>query len=118
MQLYASYARPSTLHVANEFHRLRHFYFIDIVFEQLRSLERDFTGLCCRGFIEFFATQEFFRLACPSWYLLVMQMDLEWSKKLTEPNQAIVLHIVKNRGGEKGKLAFDFFPSVSRFNEV
>ena len=89
---------------------LRHFYFIDIVFERLRSLKRDFTGLCCRGFIEFFATQEFLRLACPPWYLLVMQMDLEWSKKLTEPNQAIVLDIVKNRGGEKGKLAFDFFP--------
>jgi replicative DNA helicase len=47
--------------------------------------------------------------------VMVMQMDLERTEKLTEPNQAIVLHIVKNRGGEKGKLAFDFFPSFSRF---
>ena len=50
--------------------------------------------------------------------VLVMQMDLERTKKLTEPNQAIVLHIVKNRGGEKGELAFDFFPSFSRFKEA
>lgn len=50
--------------------------------------------------------------------VLVMQMDLERTKKLTEPTQAIVLHIVKNRGGEKGELAFDFFPSFSRFKEA
>ena len=50
--------------------------------------------------------------------VMVMQMDLERTEKLTEPNQAIVLHIVKNRGGEKGKLAFDFFPSFSRFEEA
>ena len=50
--------------------------------------------------------------------VLVMQMDLERTKKLTEPNQAIVLHVVKNRGGEKGELAFDFFPSFSRFKEA
>jgi len=48
----------------------------------------------------------------------VMQMDRERTQKLTEPNQAIVLHIVKNRGGEKGTLAFDFFPSFSRFKEM
>jgi replicative DNA helicase len=50
--------------------------------------------------------------------VFVMQMDLERTKKLTEPNQAIVLHIIKNRGGEKGRLAFDFFPSFSRFEEA
>jgi replicative DNA helicase len=49
--------------------------------------------------------------------VLTMEKDLERSQKLTEPNQAIILHIVKNRGGEKGKLAFDFFPSFSRFKE-
>ena len=50
--------------------------------------------------------------------ILVMENDLERTKKLTEPNQAINLHIVKNRGGEKGKLAFDFFPAFSKFVEV
>lgn len=50
--------------------------------------------------------------------VLTMEKDLERTQKLTEPNQAIVLHIVKNRGGEKGKLAFDFFPSFSQFKEV
>jgi len=28
------------------------------------------------------------------------------------------LHIVKNRGGEKGKLAFDFFAAFSKFVEA
>lgn len=48
----------------------------------------------------------------------VMERDSERAKKLTEPNQAITLNIVKNRGGEKGKLAFDFHPAFSRFVEV
>jgi len=50
--------------------------------------------------------------------VLVMEEDAERTKKLTEPNRAINLHIVKNRGGEKGTLAFDFFPAFSRFAEV
>jgi len=50
--------------------------------------------------------------------ILVMENDLERTKKLTEPNQAVNLHIVKNRGGEKGKLAFDFFPPFSKFVEA
>ena len=50
--------------------------------------------------------------------VLVMQQDVERTKKLTEPNQAIMIHIVKNRGGERGKLAFDFFPAFSRFAEA
>src|SRR6266404_864985 len=50
--------------------------------------------------------------------ILVVEMDLERTKKLTDPNQAITLHIVKNRGGERGKLAFDFFPAFSRFVEA
>jgi len=32
--------------------------------------------------------------------------------------QALTLHIIKNRGGEKGKLAFDFVPAFSKFVEV
>ena len=50
--------------------------------------------------------------------VLVLENDLERTKKLTEPNQAVSLHIVKNRGGEKGKLAFDFFPAFSKFAEA
>ena len=50
--------------------------------------------------------------------ILVLEQDRERSRKLTEPNQAIILHVVKNRGGEKGRLAFDFFPAFSRFAEA
>jgi replicative DNA helicase len=50
--------------------------------------------------------------------ILVLEKDQERTKKLTEPNQAITLHIVKNRGGEKGNLAFDFYPPFSKFIEV
>lgn len=50
--------------------------------------------------------------------ILVLETDQERTKKLTEPNQALTLHIVKNRGGEKGKIAFDFFPAFSKFVEV
>ena len=47
-----------------------------------------------------------------------MEIDLERTKKLTEPNQALAFHIVKNRGGERGKLAVDFFPAFAKFAEV
>jgi replicative DNA helicase len=50
--------------------------------------------------------------------ILVLEKDRESTKKLTEPNQALTLHIVKNRGGETGKLAFDFFPAFSKFAET
>ncbi len=50
--------------------------------------------------------------------VLVMEEDVERTKKLTEPNRAINLHIVKNRGGEKGTLAFDFMPAFSKFAEA
>jgi len=57
------------------------------------------------------------RVANPD-VILVMENDSERSKKLTEPNQAITLHIIKNRGGEKGRLAYDFFPPCARFEEA
>ena len=47
-----------------------------------------------------------------------MEIDLERSKKLIEPNQALTLHIIKNRCGDKGKLAFEFVPAFSKFTEV
>lgn len=50
--------------------------------------------------------------------ILVMEEDVERMKRLTEPNRAIDLHIVKNRGGERGKLSFDFMPSLAKFTEV
>lgn len=50
--------------------------------------------------------------------ILVMEIDLERTKKLIEPNQALTLHIIKNRGGEKGKLAFEFIPAFSKLTEV
>jgi replicative DNA helicase len=50
--------------------------------------------------------------------ILVLEKDQERTERLTEPNQAITWHIVKNRGGEKGKLAFDFCPAFSKFVEA
>jgi replicative DNA helicase len=50
--------------------------------------------------------------------VMVMEQDPERTKKLTELAQAMKLHIVKNRGGDRGKLSFDFQPAFSRFTEV
>jgi replicative DNA helicase len=50
--------------------------------------------------------------------ILVMENDLERTKELTEPNQAINLHVVRNRGGEKNKLMFDFYAGFSKFVEI
>ena len=50
--------------------------------------------------------------------ILVLGSDLQRSKVLTQPNQALTLHIVKNRGGESGQLAFEFHPAFSQFVEI
>ncbi len=50
--------------------------------------------------------------------VLVMENDQERTKKLTGPNRAINLQIVKNRGGERGTLYFDFSPPFSQFTEL
>jgi replicative DNA helicase len=50
--------------------------------------------------------------------ILVMEVDLERTKKLIEPNQAVTLHIVKNRGGESGQMTFEFYPAFSQFVEL
>jgi replicative DNA helicase len=50
--------------------------------------------------------------------IMVMEKDTTRTKQPTEPNQPITLHIVKNRGGEKGKLAFNFYPAFAKFAEV
>jgi replicative DNA helicase len=57
------------------------------------------------------------KVASPN-VILVLENDRERTKKLIEPNRALTLHIVKNRGGETGKLAFDFFPPFSKFAEA
>jgi hypothetical protein len=57
------------------------------------------------------------KVASPN-VILVLENDRERTKKLIEPNQALTLHIVKNRGGETGKLAFDFFPAFSKLAEA
>ena len=50
--------------------------------------------------------------------VLVMERNQKRTEKLTPPNQAIILHIVKNRGGERGSLAFEFSPAFARFVEA
>lgn len=50
--------------------------------------------------------------------MLVLEKDLERTKKSAELTEALTLHIVQNRGGEKGRLAYDFFPSFARFDEA
>jgi hypothetical protein len=57
------------------------------------------------------------RVASPD-VILVLEKEKERTKKLTEPNQAMTLHIVKNRGGETGKLVFEFYPAFSKFVEL
>jgi replicative DNA helicase len=49
--------------------------------------------------------------------IIVMREDAERTKRLSEPNQAIALHIVKNRAGEKATLQFEFSPALSKFSE-
>jgi replicative DNA helicase len=95
---------------------------ISIVSEQLQALAANFTT-------PLFATwpdlegnsglaQRWSEKILGADVVLVMQRDPERTKMLIEPSQAIILHIVKNRGGEKGKLAFDFAPGCSRFQEA
>ena len=50
--------------------------------------------------------------------IMVMEKNQARTKQLTEPNQALTLHIVKNRGGERSKLEFEFQPAFARFVTV
>ncbi len=47
--------------------------------------------------------------------IMVMTKDPVRTAQLTEPNQALTLQIVKNRGGDRGKLAFEFQPAFAKF---
>jgi len=57
------------------------------------------------------------RVAAPD-VVLVMKRDSTRSSTPNELSQAIVLHVVKNRGGEKGQLAYDFMPAFAIFTEA
>jgi len=47
-----------------------------------------------------------------------MERDSTRSRAIDEVRQAITLHVVKNRGGEKGCLAYDFVAAFAAFTEV
>jgi len=48
---------------------------------------------------------------------MVLREDAE-RKPLSGSQHAIALHVVKNRGGEKATLRFDFFPASAKFTEA
>ena len=50
--------------------------------------------------------------------IIVMAEDAERSRQFTEPKRAVTFHIVRNRGGEKALLQFNFSPGLSKFTEV
>ncbi|MGZ8436241.1 MAG: hypothetical protein ACXWW4_03190 [Candidatus Binatia bacterium] len=47
-----------------------------------------------------------------------MEKNQAMTNQLTEPNQALTLHIVKNLGGERSKLEFELQPAFARFVTV
>jgi replicative DNA helicase len=50
---------------------------------------------------------------------VVIVFEANRERKSPDPNQeGLILSIVKNRGGEKGKLGFDFFPPLGKFQEA
>jgi replicative DNA helicase len=50
--------------------------------------------------------------------VMVMEPDPERTKTLMAPVQAMNMHVVKNRGGDRGKLCFDYQPACARFTEI
>jgi replicative DNA helicase len=50
--------------------------------------------------------------------VMVLERDAERSRTVSEPSQAVTLHLVKNRHGEKGKLNFNFLAAFSKFVEL
>ena len=49
--------------------------------------------------------------------ILVLQPETEPANAQAQPNRRTTLHIAANRGGEKGKIAFDFIPPFAKFVE-
>jgi len=50
--------------------------------------------------------------------IIVMKEDAERTGQFTEPKRAVRLHVVKNRGGEKATINFDFSPGLSKFAQA
>jgi len=50
--------------------------------------------------------------------VMVIREYTERTQQSSEPSRAVRLHIVKNRGGEKATIRFDFSPGLSKFAEV
>jgi len=50
--------------------------------------------------------------------VLVMERDSTQRQSVDELRQAIILRVVKNRGGEKGRLAYEFAPAFATFTET
>jgi replicative DNA helicase len=50
--------------------------------------------------------------------IIVLKHDAEPSTAPSDPRQAVTLHVVKNRRGEKGELKFNFLPAFSKFVEL
>jgi len=50
--------------------------------------------------------------------ILALENDRGRPGGLTESVQAMTLHILKNRAGERGKLSLDFVPAFARFSET
>jgi replicative DNA helicase len=50
--------------------------------------------------------------------VMVMREDAERTKQLAEPNRASMLHVVKNRAGERATVGFDFAPGLAKFSEA
>jgi replicative DNA helicase len=57
------------------------------------------------------------RVAGPD-IIFVLEKDRARSDKINALSQAVILHVVKNRDGEKGRLAYDFTPAFARFTEA
>jgi replicative DNA helicase len=96
---------------------------LPIVVEQLQELALNLQLPLCATWPDLSPNNE---IAPQAWaekvagadVIMVMEKDLPRTKQLTEPNEAITLHIVKNRGGERGKLTFDFYPAFAKFVET
>ena len=91
--------------------------------EQLQSLAKDMNAALLAVWPRLrengeIAPQTWAERALGADVVMVMEEDPGRTKKLTEPNQALTVIIVKNRGGERGKLAFDSLPAFSRFVEA
>jgi replicative DNA helicase len=49
--------------------------------------------------------------------IMVLEQNPERANELSESAQPMNLHVVKNRAGERGTIAFDFRPAFARFTE-